>query len=71
LDHQNNFVGILRMMSSAAKTFDIPATSSSFPHNYFDSSTKLLFSIQLKFSISQQNRVHFPCKRLINNSRFK
>jgi len=30
-------------MSNAAKNFDILATSLSVPHNYFDSSTKLLF----------------------------
>jgi len=30
-------------MSNAAKNFDILATSLSVLHNYFDSSTKLLF----------------------------
>jgi len=30
-------------MSNAAKNFDISATSLSILHNYFDSSTKLLF----------------------------
>jgi len=30
-------------MSDAAKNFDILATSLSVLHNYFDSSTKLLF----------------------------
>jgi len=30
-------------MSNIAKNFDILATSSSVPHNYFDSSIKLLF----------------------------
>jgi len=43
LDHQNNFVGILKIMSNAAKNFDILATSLSVLHNYFDSSTKLPF----------------------------
>jgi len=42
LDHQNNFVGILKM-SNAAKNFDISATNLSVLHNYFDSSIKLLF----------------------------
>jgi len=42
LDYQNNFVGILKIMSNAAKTFDILATSLSVLHNYFNSSTKLL-----------------------------
>jgi len=43
LDHQNNFVGALKIMSNAAKNFVILATSLSVLHNYFDSSTKLLF----------------------------
>jgi len=43
LDHQNNFVGILKIMSDAAKNFDILTTSLNILHNYFDSSTKLLF----------------------------
>jgi len=47
LDHQNNFVGILKITSDTAKNFDILATS--VLYNYFDSSTKLLFCIQLKF----------------------
>jgi len=40
LDHQNNFVRILKIISNATKNFDILATS---VHNYFHSSTKLLF----------------------------
>jgi len=43
LNDQNNFVEILKVMSNAAKNFDILATSLSVLHNYFDSSTKLLF----------------------------
>jgi len=43
LGHQNNFVGILKIMSNAAKNFDILAISLSVLHNYFDSSTKLFF----------------------------
>jgi len=43
LDYQNNFVGILKIMSSAATNFNILATSLNVLHNYFDSSTKLLF----------------------------
>jgi len=43
LDHQNNFVGTLKMISNAAKNFDILADSLSVLHNYFDSSTKLFF----------------------------
>jgi len=42
LNHQNNFVEILKTMSSAAKNFDILATSLSVPHNYLYGSTKLL-----------------------------
>jgi len=40
LDHLNNFVETSKIMSGAAKNFDILATGL---HNYFDSSTKLLF----------------------------
>jgi len=43
LNHQNNFVEILKMMSNAAKHCYILATSLSVLHNYFDNSTKLLF----------------------------
>jgi len=43
LDHQNNFVGTLKIMSNAAKNFDILADSLSVLHHYFDSSTKLFF----------------------------
>jgi len=41
-DHQNNFVETLKIMSNAAKNFDI-LTGLSVLHNYFDSSTELLF----------------------------
>jgi len=34
LNHQNNFVGILKIMSNAAKNFDILATSLSVLRNY-------------------------------------
>jgi len=44
LDHQNNFAGTLKIMR-AAKNFNILATGLSVLNNYFDSSTKLLFSI--------------------------
>jgi len=43
LNHQNNFVGALNIMSNAAKNFDILATSLNVLHNYFDSSIKLFF----------------------------
>jgi len=43
LDYQNNFVGTLKIISNAAKNIDIPAIGLSVLHNYFDSSTKLLF----------------------------
>jgi len=42
LDHQNNFVEILKIVNNAAKNFDIVATVLSALHNYFGSS-KLLF----------------------------
>jgi len=48
LDHQNNFVRILKIINNAAKNFDILATSLSVLHNYFDGSTKF-----------QQNRYFF------------
>jgi len=43
LDHQNNFVGNSKIMSNAAKDFDILATDLSTLHNYFDSSITLFF----------------------------
>jgi len=46
LDHQNNFVGTLKIMSIAAKNF-ILTTSLSVLHNYFDSSTKLFSNLYL------------------------
>jgi len=39
-NRQNNLVGTLKIMSNAAKNFDIRATSLNVLHNYFDSSTK-------------------------------
>jgi len=39
---ENNFVGTLKIMSNAAKHFNMLATSLSILHKYFDSSTKLL-----------------------------
>jgi len=42
LDHQNNFVGTLKIMNNAA--FNILAINLNVLHNYyFDNSTKLLF----------------------------
>jgi len=43
LSHQNNFVGILKIMSNATKNVDILAAGLSVLHNYFDKLTKLLF----------------------------
>jgi len=43
LGHQNNFVETLKIMSNATN-FDVLAASLSVLHNYFDRSTKLLFS---------------------------
>jgi len=40
---ENNVVKTLRIISNAAKSFDILATSLSTLHNYFDNSIKLLF----------------------------
>jgi len=42
LDHQNNFVETFKIMSNVAKNYDALAPGLSV-HNYFDSSTKLLF----------------------------
>jgi len=47
LDHQFNFVETVKIMSDAAKNFDILAIGLDVLHDYFDSSTK--FCIQLKF----------------------
>jgi len=44
LNHQNNFVEILKIMNNAAKSFDSLAISLSVLHNYFNNSTKLLLS---------------------------
>jgi len=43
LDHQNNFVRILKIMSNVAENFDISATSLSVLFNYFDNLMKLPF----------------------------
>ena len=43
LNHQNNFAGILNIMSNAAKYFDILVTNFRFTYNCFDSSAKLFF----------------------------
>jgi len=40
---ENNFVETLKIMSNAAKNFDLLAIDLSILHNYFDSSTKLFF----------------------------
>jgi len=50
LRHQNNYVGISSIMSNAAKSFDILATSLFVPHNYFNDLTKL-FLLYLNFYI--------------------
>jgi len=42
LDHQSNFIKILKIVSNVAKNFDMLTTSLSVLHNYFDS-TKLFF----------------------------
>jgi len=54
LDHQNNFVKTLKIISNDAKNFNILATSLSVLHNYleFNKITFLIY-IQLNF---QQNR---------------
>jgi len=38
-----NFIETLKIISNAAKNFDILAINLGVLHNYFDSSTKLLF----------------------------
>jgi len=43
LDHQNDFVRGLKIMSNVAKNVDILATNLNVSHNYFDSSIKLFF----------------------------
>jgi len=44
-DHQNNFVGAFKIMSNAAKNFDILEINLSVLYNYFGTSTKLLICI--------------------------
>jgi len=34
LNHRNNFIGILKIMSNATKNFDILVTNLSVLHNY-------------------------------------
>jgi len=46
---QNNFVEILKMMSNAAKNFDILPISLSVLHSYFCDSSNKISDIQLKF----------------------
>jgi len=43
LDHQNNFVEILKMMNNTVKNFCSLATNLSVLYNYLDRSTKLFF----------------------------
>jgi len=45
LNRQNNFVGTLKLISNAAKNFDILTTGLNVLRNYFDNSTKLFFYI--------------------------
>jgi len=40
---ENNFVGTLKVMSNAAKIFNILATNLNVLRNYFDNFTKLFF----------------------------
>jgi len=47
LDHQNNFVDTLKIINNAAKNFDILTINLNVLHNYYDSSTKLLFCIYI------------------------
>jgi len=54
LDHQNNFLGILKIRSNIAKNSDILATSSSILHKYFDQQNQFsdLYPVKiLNFSI--------------------
>jgi len=57
LNHQNNFVEILKIMNNAVKNFDILA-SLNVLHNYFDSSIKLLTAKILDLLA----KPFFPCK---------
>jgi len=62
LVYQNNFVEILKIMSNAAKNFDILATSLSVLRNYFDNSTKLFSDLYpVKIYIFQP---FFLCRQL-------
>jgi len=52
LDHQNNLVEILKIMSKATKNSDILVSDLIVLHNYFDSQLNkvtFLICIQLKF----------------------
>jgi len=51
LDHQTNFIEVLKIMSDAAKNFDILANCLRVLHDYFDSLTKLLFLICIQLKV--------------------
>jgi len=52
LKYQNNCVGILSMMSNAARSFDILAINLSV-YNYFNNLTKLFLSLYLTKFLDQ------------------
>jgi len=62
LDHQNNFVGTLKIMSNAVKNFDVLASSSvSVLHNYFHSSTTFSDLYPAQILDLSAKPAFFPC----------
>jgi len=60
LEHQNNFVEVLKIMNDAAKNFDILATSLSFLRNYFEFN-KIIFLLYPAKMLDLLAKLFFPC----------
>jgi len=61
LNHQNNFVGILKILNNAAESFDILAISLSVLRNYFDGLTKLFSDLYPAKIWDLSAKLFFPC----------
>jgi len=69
LDYQNNFVGILKIMINAAKSFNILTINLSVLYNYFNdviilSSTKLFSDLYPTKILDFSAKPFFPCAQL-------
>jgi len=61
LDHQNIFVGTLKIISNVAKNFDILTTNLSVLHNYFDQQNNFSDSYRAKI-LDPSMKPFFPCE---------